>query len=432
LGSANEVQGLPNSSQRPTVALAAPLRLMVLGASHRSMGLASREALLRALAGDADFVGRIPEIREHAVLATCNRIEIYFVAASPEVGARTLREAIADAGGPEGAESSGFFVLQGLEAVRHLFEVAAGLDSVVLGEPQILAQVRGAGAAARKSGKAKGIISPLFDRAFRVGTRVRAAYRLGSGERSLSDLAMEVVSEVRAEWSGLLLIGTGKMVRLAVKRLGSKPRRVYVASRRSRAPPGLSEAKVIGYSGITNAVKRCDVVVSATNTRIPLLGKEDLDDGRRRVVVDLGMPRNVSASVRGLPNVTLIDLDDLARRAEGAGKPKEVEPARRAAAAEAAEFYNWVVQTRLSTILAEIFTWADSVREAEVKRALGRLKLGSSRESRAVEAMGRRLVSRMLARPARFAHRRYKDLTEEEKLDLLGSVFGIGDADDKQ
>jgi glutamyl-tRNA reductase len=128
--------------------------------------------------------------------------------------------------------------------------------------------------------------------------------------------------------------------------------------------------------------------------------------------------------VRNLPNVRLLDLDDLAKLAGRVKPPTSAKRAESAIAREADHFYDWLVQTRLSTALAEIYSWADAVRGEELKRALGKLGLVSERDRRIVEAMGRRIVSKLLARPTRFARMKQPSMSEEEKLELLKSVFG--------
>jgi glutamyl-tRNA reductase len=402
--------------------------LLLVGASYKTANLESRERMAKLLSSEKiEEIHSLPGVEESALLKTCNRLELYLVTRSSDLTNRALTDMFGE--GLSSQQSDGaIFSQRGPQVVAHLFKVAAGLDSVVPGEPQILSQVRSTGKASHQAGRARGTLSPLFVRASRVGTRIRASYGIGSGEASLSDLAVKAVLKSVNQKPNVLLVGTGKMVQLAVKRLQGKGRMFYVASKRKEVPKGLAKSRLIPYQDIPKIAASCDVIISATAVTEPLLSKVDLAGRKKRIVVDLGMPRNISSSVRELPNVRLLDLDDLARMAPRPRNPKTTKDAEEAVAKEASEFYAWLVQTRFSSTLSDIFAWANEVREAELVRATRKLGPASAREKRIVEAMGRRIVSKLMSRPAGFARRKYWALTEEEKLTLLRSVFGLHNA----
>lgn len=404
--------------------LAALPQLMVVGTSYRSSDLTFRE---RLAAGETEghIFHALSSVEETALLSTCNRFELYIVTRTPAESYDALLAALRRLPGLEEADRA-LYQLKGQDAANHLFRVASGLESVVLGEPQILSQVRAAGIRSRTSGDAKGVLSPLFDRAYRVGARVRKSFDLDSGEASLSDLAIEAINRSRPRRQVVLLVGTGKMIRLAARRLKGKSRRLYVVSKRKTPPPGLEWCTLVSRSDVKKVAKKCDILISATASNRPVVTQKDLKGRRKRVVVDLGMPRNVSASVRDLPNVRLIDLDDLAKMEGIRHPPRELREAETAVGREAEEFYDWLVQTRLSTALADLYSWAEAVREEELRHALSRLKPTTQRDQRIVDAMGRRIVSKILARPTEFARRKRAGLSEEEKLRLLKAVFGAG------
>ena len=403
------------------VPTAYPAEVAVVGATIQSSSISSLESLVR-LAGSpgTPLMTGIPGVSEHAVLKTCNRVEFYLASNSPRQAAEELQARVAKA--MQAIEPPPLSVHRGLPAVRHLFEVAAGLDSVVLGEAQILSQVRSAGVQARMEGSAKGVLSPLFDRAVRVGQRVRGAYPLNEAI-SLGSLAVQVAKEHADEDSDVLLVGTGKMIQIAADEFSGR-RMVYVASRRRTSPAWLKEGRLVGYGDIRRLARRCGIVIAATNAAKHVVRSEDLEGGKK-VVVDLGMPRNVSPEARRLPGVNLFDLGDLASVARPQSRPKGLAGAQRTVDREAEEFLAWLVQTRLSSALSELHSWAGQVREEELLRAIRKLGDASPRNRRIVDAMGRRIVSRILARPTRFARGSYVGLTEDEKLKLLGSVFGL-------
>jgi glutamyl-tRNA reductase len=402
-------------------------RLMMIGTSYKSADISFRENLVKAVGAD-HMVGALDSAKEVALLSTCNRFELYVASESPEDTCSSFLKSVAEATGQR-APREAFYQAMGPGAVKHLFRVATGLDSAVVGEPQILAQVRAAGISSRKDGSAGAILAPLFDRAYRVGLRVRNEYDLGSEEASLSDLAVEAVRRMAPGMHDVMLIGTGKMVRLAARKLREGAAKVFVVTKRREPPRGLEDAVLVPYSGIRKTAAKCDVIISATSTDRPILKGEDLKGRRKRMVVDLGMPRNVSPDVRKLPGVRLVDLDDLAKIASARKTPAGLRLAEAATEREADQFYDWLVQTRLSSALAELYSWADAVRAEELERALGKLNLDSGRDRRVLDAMSRRIVSKLLARPTRFARKKQGALSEEEKLELLRSVFGADSPD---
>lgn len=399
--------------------------VLLVGTSYKSSPLPLREKLAMSVGGDHSYLA-LGGVEESSLLSTCNRFEAYMVTRDPESAASSFLSRLGVRAGV-GDLGASFYVLRGADAVRHLFRVAAGLESAVVGEPQILSQVRSAGIKSRTSGNAGAILSPLFDRAYRVGARVREAHGLSSGESSLSDLAVEAVSRDQPGRPVVLLLGTGKMIRLAARRLKGAER-LYVASKRKTPPSGLEGCTLISHGSLKRVARKCDIVITATSSKKPLLTSRDLAGRRRRVVVDLGMPRNVSESVRRLENVTLIDLDDLAKMAGARKPPKGLRGAETMVADESREFYGWLVQTRLSTALADLYSWAEAVREEELRRTVGKLKPLSDRDLRVIDAMGRRIVSKLLSRPTTFVRSKRGKLSDEEKAELLKSVFRIGDS----
>lgn len=402
-------------------------QVLLIGTSYKSAKIGFREALAKAVE-DGRLLDSLGSPRETAVLSTCNRLEVYLASARPDAAADSFFRQAQEIQGSRRARD-GFFVAKGGEAVRHLFRVAAGLDSVVVGEAQILSQVRSAGIGSRKRGTAGAVLGPLFDRAYRVGSRVRAAYSFESEDASLSDLAVDAVQRLSPGRHDVMLIGTGKMVRLAARRLQGSSKRIVVVTRRRTPPKGLEGAKLVGHSQIRETARECDVIVSATSSVRPLLAKRDLAGRKKRVVVDLGMPRNVSPEVRELPNVKLLDLDDLAKLTRRRRRRASARAAELATAREADAFYDWLVQTRLTSTLGEMYSWADGVREDELRRAAGKLNLSSEKDRWVLDAMGRRIVSKLLSKPTEFARRKHATLSEEEKLELLRSVFGVDGRD---
>ncbi len=403
--------------------------LLLIGTSYKQSPISFRETLVRALSGEngKTLLKNLPGAEETVLLSTCNRTELYAVSNNPERTVQAFRSRLR--GLLDNADESHFFVLEGSATIGHLFRVSSGLDSIVLGEPQILSQVRDAGINARIERSAKGVLSPLFDRAFRVGNRLRTSYRLGSGEASLSSLAIRVAKErMKKPRPKVLLIGTGKMIQLAAKELQKRNARLYIASKRDGVPPSLGGAKMVRYNRVPLVASRCDLVISATNSTGYVLTKQDIGGSRRKLIVDLGMPRNIDPAIRGTKNVELLDLDDLAmgRRARTSKHP-QLQKAESQVSKEVDEFEKWLIETRFSDTLGRLYGWAHQVRDEEVQRASRKLHLSSVRQRKVLDSLGRRVVSKLLSKPTLFVRNRKTALEEQERLRILQAVFDLGE-----
>jgi len=409
------------ASSRPT--------LLLIGTSYKQSPISFREALVRALSGKEGkaLLKNLPGAEETVLLSTCNRTELYAVSNNPERTVHAFRSRIQ--GLLNNVDESHFFVQEGSGAIEHLFRVSSGLDSIVLGEPQILSQVRDAGIAARIERNARGVLSPLFDRAFRVGNRLRTSYRLGSGEASLSSLAIGVAKQLlKKRRPNVLLIGTGKMIQLAAKELQTMNARLYIASKRDGIPPGLGGAKMVVYDRVPKVASRCDLVISATNSTGYVLTKHDVRGGRRKLIIDLGMPRNIDPAIRGTKNVELLNLDDLAmRRPARAASYPQLRKGESQISKEVDEFERWLIETRFSDTLGRLYGWAHLVRDEEVQRALKKLHLSSARQRKVLDSLGRRVVSKLLSKPTLFVRNQNTALEELERLRILQAVFDLGE-----
>ena len=403
--------------------------ILLVGTSYRHSPISFRETLVRALSGNEGktLLENLPGAEETALLSTCNRTELYAVSNDPERTTRAFRSRIQQL--LNNLDESHFFVLEGSAAIEHLFRVSSGLDSIVLGEPQILSQVRDAGIAARLEGSAKGVLSPLFDRAFRVGRRLRTSFRFGSGEASLSSLAISVAKQrLKKTRPNVLLIGTGKMVQLAAKELQKMKAQLYIASKRDGVPAILGYAKKVRYDRVPKVASRSDLIISATNSAGYVLTKNDLKGSGRKLIVDLGMPRNIDPAIRGTKNVELLDLDDLARKkSPRTPRSQRLLKAESQISKEVEEFERWLIETRFSDGLAKLYGWAHHVRDEEVQRAAKKLHLSSNRETKVLDSLGRRVVSKLLSKPTIFVRNRNSAMTEVERLRILQAVFDLGE-----
>jgi glutamyl-tRNA reductase len=414
--------------------------VVVVGLNHTSVRLEvleataiSAEALPKAL---HDLRQR-EHLAEVAVLSTCMRTEVYATTSRFHGALGDIRQFLADwTGRPPEAISDGLYDYYDERAVEHLLRVASGLDSAVLGEGEILRQVRSAWDRSRVEGGAGPVLGAAFRRAVETGKRVRSETAIARGTTSLSHTAVMLAGERLAsagpagrgtggdpaaepcpgagalDGRRALVVGAGEMGAGVASLLASGPgvAGVLVANRsegRAEALAGSIGARAVPWAGLADAVDEVDVVVCATAAPEPvvdaavLAASQDRRPGRTLVVVDLGVPRNVDAAAAAVPGVALFDIGDLKAHAEAAMASRRAEVPR-AEAIIAEELVRWASRTaerEVVPLIAALRERAEAVRLGELARLDGRLAGLGPAERRAVEALTRGIVAKLLHEP---------------------------------
>lgn len=398
--------------------------IILIGTSFKTSSIEFREELSRALSGQSAQRHPPEGAKESTTLQTCNRIELYVVSGQPE---RTEAEFFSHLPARLRERRDCFYVLRGMDVITHLFELASGLDSMVVGEDQILSQLKETATKARLEGHFRAVLSMLFDVATSVGSRVRSILDIPAENRSVSAFALKFALEkLGRKPNGVLLIGTGKVMKLAASGLSGCE--IFVATRRKEVSPHFSLAKTVSYHEIGKVARRCDLIISATKQERYVIKQSEFADDMRRVLLDLAFPRNMDPRLKNSRNIELYDLDDLAAN-KGAPSIHDAaftKQARRMIEGEAARFARWLTASRLSPTIASLYRWAEDLRNSEIDFALRRLAGLSPRERRVVEAMSRRLVSKILAPAATFAKKSSEKLSQRERLRILSEIFANG------
>ena len=411
-----------------------------LGVSYRAAGV---ELLERLSFPDDDWakayrrLSDLPSVSEAVVLSTCNRVEVYAAVDGFHHGFQDLKRFLSEASDVEVDELSvPLYSHYEDAAAEHLFSVAAGLDSMVIGEPQILAQVRSALRTAEEEDVVGPDLGELFQRAVRAGRRARAETAVGASPAAFVDAGIELAERHLGSISGrrAVVVGAGEMGALAAHALGARGvAHLVVLGRRPERAGRLAE-RVGGTAGtladLEAALRDADVVVSSTGAAAPVIGPDLLRGGtpeRSVFLVDLAVPRDVDPSVRDIPGVGLADIDDLRPVVgERRGDVDEEIARARAIVDEEARRYALARRTRrLAPLIQALHSHAEDVRADEVRRIEGRLAAMSPRDREAVEALTRRLVARLLHEPTV----RLKDLTGrgvgEAQARALAELFGL-------
>jgi glutamyl-tRNA reductase len=417
------------------------MSVLAVGISHRSAPVSLLEEVTRGL---GDTSGVLDEIKagtvsEAVVLSTCNRVEVYADTDGFHAGVEAITDLLSRRSGvPLEELSKHLYVHWEAQAVLHLFQVASGLDSMVVGESQILGQLRRAYAA---SGESVGrTLHELFQTALRVGKRVHSETGIDEAGQSLVTVGLGHAVGAIGDLTGrsVLVVGAGSMGALAgttLRRAGVGA--VVVANRTAANAERLAatlEGRGVGLDALVDELVAADVVVTSTGAtglvvhRDVVAAAVERREGRPLVVLDLALPRDVEPSVRTLRGVTLVDLERLQAALVDTEAGAGVEAARAVVTDEVGTFLSWQKASRVAPTVVALRSRADEVVEAELSRLAGRLPEMGERERAEVEQSVRRVVQTLLHTPTV----RVKELTESpvglSYADALRELFGLDPA----
>ena len=415
------------------------MELVAAGLTFRTAPLAVRE---RAVVPESEarhvlrFLVGHSGLTSAAVLSTCNRTEFYLVSPDAELAAEAVPRLARylDPSG-SGGVAEHIWSRQGAEAVQHMFRVAAGLDSMVVGEAQILGQFKAAHRAARAAGTLDAQLDFVMRRAVSAGKRVRTDTAIGRRAGSLSEAAVEHARGVcgSLQGAGVLLLGAGKMSAQAARRLSSYGARLYITSRGGESAVELA-GRLGGVAGaidnIDSAAGDVDVVLCSTSAPTPVLLRSDIErlqrvrEGRPLCIVDIAVPRDVDPQAASVPGVTLVDLDELGRRVDAnlEGRRGEM-PAAELIIDEELQRTVAVLAQRdaAGPTISALTRRAEELRRHEVERALQRLDVDDAVRGQ-VDVMTRSLVRKLLHAP--IAH--LKESADDPAIALhLREVFDL-------
>jgi glutamyl-tRNA reductase len=380
---------------------------------------------------------------EAVCLSTCNRTELYLGASDAEAGERDAVAALADlAGLAEDELVPSLYRLQDEAAALHLFRVAAGLDSLVPGEAEILGQVR----AAAEAGAPGRLLDRLFRQALHAGKRTRAETAIGESPASVSSAAAVLAEQVFGELASscVLVVGAGKVGELAARSLVSRGARIsYIASRRPGRAGEVARrfrARPVELDRLATVLPEVDVVVSSTGSEQLILRREDVESalrsrrGRPLFLIDVAVPRDVDPAINELEGCYLYDIDDLeAVVAETlAGRRREGERAEAIVAGEAERFRAWQASLEVVPAIASLRELAEEIRAAELAKAEGRLARLSEGELRVVESMTAAIVNKLLHLPTVRMKEAAAAADGATYVDAVRHLFGLGDDDGTQ
>jgi glutamyl-tRNA reductase len=404
------------------------VHLFLLGVSHRTAPVDLRERLdfsSRDLGAAVEAVATRPSAAESVVLSTCNRSEIYIATSDPARARSELVDFLSHYHQlPRDAFLPHLFFYDDAEAARHLFRVSAGLDSLVVGEPQILGQVKDAFQTAAQRQCTGPLLGKVFDWAFGVGKRVRTETTLGEGAVSVSYAAVALARKIFGRLQGrrVLVIGAGEISTLTAQHLRSQGvAEIAITSRTAAHAEALAcavEGHAVPWSEMMPALSRADIVVTATGSQRPILTRAHIEmvTGRHRpdplFIIDIAVPRDVEAAAGDIEQVFLYNVDDLQSIVEENISRRGAEVARAEAivSEELARFTAWQRSRAAIPTIVALRQRYDAIRRAELQRLEGKLA-GLPPEARGrVDEVTRLIVEKLLIIPTE----QLKALPDEE------------------
>lgn len=410
------------------------MSVLVLGLNYKTTPI---DLLERVAIAAEDLPKALTSLlnREHVleavVLSTCNRVEIYAHVSRYHGGVADLRNFLSDWGGiaPEHFTDLAYDYYDD-RAAAHLFAVASGLDSMVVGERQIHLQVRQAYKDAVQERAAGRVLDALFRQALRVGKRARTETGISAGASSMVDVGLDAASRVLGSFEGrtVLIVGAGKMGGMAAGRVHAGAAEVLVANRTQEKAERLAEkfsGRVVSFTALTEGLREADLVLTSTGASHPIIDADMATEAmaaradRPLVFVDLAVPRDVQPDCAAIPGVTVLDVDAVRALTDTGVTGEEVAKARVIVEEEVERFAAWTRTVRVEPTITALRARAEEVRSEELDRALAKLGDLDPRQRELVEQLSRGIVNTLLHDPTV----RLKLLADERGAELYASAL---------
>ncbi len=393
-------------------------RLIVVGLSHHTAPVEQREKAslsepaTRALVRDLVAAGAVSEA---VAMSTCNRTEVYASASDLAAAEAALVEALVEHSRMSRAElDCARYSHRDDRVASHLFRVAASLDSMVLGESEIQGQVHAAWELAREEGSSGPLLNRLFRQALEAGKRVRTETAVGTGQVSVSAVAVRLAREAFRDLPErqVLIIGAGGVAEAAARALvGEGIERVTVANRTVSSARDLAArvgGRGVGFDRVAAELEAADIVISSTDAPHTILEREDIErvmaarNGRPIVLVDIAVPRDLDAAIAGIQGVLLYDIDDLDRVVEATlnGRAAEARRAETVIAGEVEDFAAWRRAAAVSPTISSLRDRAEAIRREELAKAEGRWESLSPADRERLDAMTQAMIGKLLHEPS--------------------------------
>lgn len=412
------------------------MQLVVTGMSHRTAPVEVRE---RASIGPEAMRRLSPAliaggtVLEAIVVSTCNRIECYAVVSDVDQAVAHLRQTICEATGVDADVWDGYgFSYFNKRATQHLFRVAAGLESMVVGEGEILSQIKQSLGVAQEAGSAKTVLHALFQFALEAGKRVRTETGISHGSLSMGSVAADRLAATVPDFprAQVLLIGAGQIAAATARRLRSAGvGRLIIANRTAERAQALAaevDGEVMDLATAKMLLPEMDAVVAGTSAPCYVLGPSDLAGERPLVVVDLGVPRQVDPDVTHRAGTTLVDVDDLRYQVSRneAQRAQFLDAAEAILDEELLKCLSWFNTLGLTPLIGSLYALMDEIRHNELDRALRKHPLGEA-ERQVLEHVTKAIVQKILHHPIVQLKVEPDEAKRQQYAEALSALFNL-------
>ena len=421
------------------------MHIVVVGLSHKVTPVELRERLYfpeTALEEPLEKLAHYTEGGDRVILSTCNRVEVYGYIQHLAHGSTRLRQFLSDYHGIPLEEIEPYlYTYHGAAALRHLFRVVSSLDSLVVGEPQITAQVKEAFAIARRAQATGSVFNQVFERAFAVAKRVRTETRIGEQAVSVSYAAVALAKKIFQDLNAktVLIIGAGEMSELTARHLISQGvKNLLVANRtldRARELAERLQGQGVPLGELSGYLHHADIVVTSTGAPAPIISKADVQNALRlrknrpMFFIDIAVPRDIDATVNDLDNVYLYDIDDLqlvvqenlrARQREAALGEMIIER-------EVEDVLRWFDEQQIVPAVIRLRRKAEAIRNQELAKLFAKSGAFSDAEREAIEAMASSIINKLLHTPIVRLKQESQSKAGSRYLQALRDLFSLDD-----
>jgi glutamyl-tRNA reductase len=422
------------------------MEIAVVGLSHKTAPVHIREKV--AFAQDclhevARAVRGLEGVNEGVILSTCNRVEVYAATRRREQGVESLIRYLAEYHEiPLEELRPHIYVFAGVDAVRHVFRVASSLDSMVVGEPQILGQVKDAYDKAVQGSATGHVLNRFMHKAFTTAKRVRTETRIAQAAVSVSFAAVELARKIFGELSGkhVMVLGAGEMCELAATHLFENGvSRVTVTNRTFERAEKLAaqfDGNAVPFESFSEHLQDVDIIISSTGAPHHVLEAAQMREAmkvRRQkpmFLIDIAVPRDIDPAINDLPNVFLYDVDDLTGIVEGNKKEraKEAQKAELIVGEEVEGFLRWVKTLEVTPTIRMLRDRFDEIRKVEVEKTVkGFGDEMTNKQRKSLEAMSQAIVNKILHEPTLYLKGLAEAPEVDVSLDAVRQVFGLND-----
>jgi glutamyl-tRNA reductase len=391
------------------------MNIIVVGLSHKTAPIEVRERLAVPESRLGEALRRLcayPGISEGMLLSTCNRVEVYAVVDEIEAGCERIMQFLADTHFSLSAEQLAPHLYRHTDdrAIGHLFRVASSLDSMIVGEPQILGQLKDAFEAALLHKTSGVLLNKLMKKAISVAKRVRSETKIAEAAVSVSYAAVELARKIFSNLGErtVLLVGAGEMAKLALRHLvGQGVRRVYITTRNPDAAMEMAKrfnAVAFPFDDFRRQMAESDIVLCSTGAAHYLIKPDDVQQAVRLrmnrpiFLIDISVPRNIDPSVKDIDNAFLFDIDDLEMRVEQnlEGRQREAGRAEAIVREEVRMMLRWLQSLAVTPTIVALRRRADTIRQEAVERAVNRLRPLGEHERQVIDSLASTIVNKLL------------------------------------